>query len=170
MIYEAPLTSGSDAPRHKSEVLFDFSASPLVFTQGVTYNLIDRIKATVPVFGSLLPFFDTAANLLRSFNDDTSLHFKANFIGSFTGSASTRSLELDFGGTQGNRLVQNRSVAVSQDVMTFSTFFSIDKDGFIATNGTPISIVANGGNFTCVRLLLIAEQETYSAEMLGGGV
>lgn len=39
MIYEAPLTSGSDAPRRKSEVLFDFSASPLVFTQGVARDL-----------------------------------------------------------------------------------------------------------------------------------
>ncbi|EOX4332867.1 tail needle knob protein [Vibrio cholerae] len=169
MIYEAPLTSGSDAPRRKSEVLFDFSASPLVFTQGVTYNLIDRIKATVPVFGSLLPFFDTAANLLRSFNDDASLHFKANFIGSFPGSAATRSLELDFLGTEGNRLVQNRSLEVDEDVMTFSTFFSVDKNGNIATNGTAIQIRANGRDFTCTKLLLIAEQETYSTEMLGGG-
>ncbi|HAS3653711.1 TPA: hypothetical protein I6199_000575 [Vibrio cholerae] len=149
MIYEAPLTSGSYAPRHKSEVLFDFSASPLVFTQGVTYNLIDRIKAAAPIFGSL--------------------HFKANFIGSFPGSAATRSLELDFLGTEGNRLVQNRSLEVDEDVMTFSTFFSVDKNGNIATNGTAIQIRANGRDFTCTKLLLIAEQETYSTEILGGG-
>ncbi|EGU20093.1 tail needle knob protein [Vibrio mimicus] len=169
MIYEAPLIPVSDAPRRKSEVLFDFSASPLVFTQGVTYNLIDRIKARTPVFGSLLPFFDTANNLLRAFNDNRSLYFKANFTGTFPGSAAIRSLELDFAGTQGNRLVQNRSLEVAEDVMNFSTFFSVDKNGNIATNGTAIQIRANGLDFTCTKLLLIAEQETYSTEMLGGG-
>ncbi|WP_231111660.1 tail needle knob protein [Vibrio mimicus] len=75
------------------------------------------------MFGSLLPFFDTANNLLRAFNDNRSLYFKANFTGTFPGSAAIRSLELDFAGTQGNRLVQNRSLEVAEDVMNFSTFF-----------------------------------------------
>ncbi|OEE50468.1 tail needle knob protein [Vibrio anguillarum] len=170
MIYESPLTSEADAPRRKSEVLFDFSLSPLVLTQGVTYNLIEVIKAYASVSGGLMPFFDTASNLLRSFNDDQSLHFKANFIGSFPGAAATRSLELDFLGTDGNRLVQNRSLEVDEDVLTFSTFFSVDKGGNIATNGTAIQIRANGRDFTCTKLLLIAEQETWSTEMLGGGL
>ncbi|WP_017410099.1 tail needle knob protein [Aeromonas hydrophila] len=83
-----------------------------------------------------------------------------NLEGSWTGGSTNRSMQLDFAGTNGNRLVASRDVAVTSDVITLATFFSIDKNGFIALNGTKPVIRSNGGTFNLTGVLLIAEQIT----------
>lgn len=45
-------------------------------------------------------------------------------------------------------------------MITMATFFSIDRDGGIVTNGTSPIIRSNGGNYTLSAVLLIAEQAT----------
>ena len=44
------------------------------------------------------------------------------------------------------------------DIVSLTTFFSVDKDGNLATNGSDITIKSNGGTFTATTILLIAEQ------------
>ena len=69
-------------------------------------------------------------------------------------------MQLDFVGTNGNRLVASRDAAVTTDVITMATFFSIDRDGGIVTNGAAPFIRSNGGSYTLSAVLLIAEQAT----------
>lgn len=70
-------------------------------------------------------------------------------------------MQVDFLGTNGNRIVESRNDAVTQDVLTMHTFFSIDVGGNIVTNGTAPILRVNGGAFTVVSVLLIAEQDTH---------
>lgn len=151
--------------RKKVEVTLNFSPA-LVLTSGVSYNLINIIKSTTPTSGTFLPFFNTTTNELNAYNDDVSLNFKLNVVGNWSGGSSNRSMQVDFVGTTGNRLVESRDVAVTSDILTFTNPFSIDKDGNIATNGTAITIQSNGGNFTATQMLLIAEQVTMVDEIL----
>ncbi|MCV5526947.1 tail needle knob protein, partial [Escherichia coli] len=37
-------------------------------------------------------------------------------------------------------------------------FFSVDKDGFLATNGSTLTIQSNGASFTATTIKIIAEQ------------
>ncbi|HIA3382763.1 TPA: tail needle knob protein, partial [Escherichia coli] len=39
-----------------------------------------------------------------------------------------------------------------------ATFFSVDKDGFLATNGSTLTIQSNGAVFTATTIKIIAEQ------------
>lgn len=83
-----------------------------------------------------------------------------NLVGSWAGGSTNRSMQLDFIGTNGNRLVASRDAAVTSDVITLATFFSIDAGGFIVTNGTKPVIRSNGGTYNLTSVLLIAEQVT----------
>jgi hypothetical protein len=158
-------TSNIVPTRKKVEVTLNFSPS-LVLSSGVNYNLINIIKATIPTSGTFLPFFNTTSNELNAYNDDASLNFKLNLVGSWSGGSSNRSIQVDFVGTTGNRIVESRDSAVTSDILTFTNLFSIDKNGNIATNGTAVTIQSNGGNFTATQMLLIAEQVTLVDEIL----
>lgn len=151
--------------RKKVEVYYTFTPN-VVLNQSVTYNLINLIKTYTPVFGQLAPFFNVTTNELNCYNEDASMHFKLNVIGNWSGGSTNRSMQVDFLGTNGNRLVQSRDSAVTSDILTFNNIFSIDKGGNIATNGTEVTIQSNGGDFTMTNLLLIAEQEVITDEIL----
>lgn len=151
--------------RKKVEVYYSFPPD-MIMIQGMSYNLINLIKSVTPIFGQLSPFFNVTTEELNCYNEDAGLHFKLNVIGSWSGGSSNKSMQIDFVGTNGNRLVQSRDAAVTSDVLTFNNLFSIDKDGNIATNGTAITIQSNGGDFTIANLLLIAEQDTITDEIL----
>ncbi|WP_323878292.1 tail needle knob protein [Aeromonas hydrophila] len=124
-------------------------------------DLVALLKALpAPASGTLAPFFNTTSDKLNVYNDNASVAFKLNLEGSWTGGSTNRSMQLDFVGTNGNRLVASRDVAVTSDVITLATFFSIDKNGFIALSGTKPVIRSNGGTFTVTGVLLVAEQTT----------
>ena len=154
-VYQAP-------KRKKSEVFWSGLTGPsAVLAADTDVELIAWVKAFVaPQFGTLSPFFNTTSNKLNAFNSDSSLAFKLNLVGSWSGGSSNRSMQLDFVGTNGNRLVASRDAAVTTDVITMATFFSIDRDGGIVTNGTSPLIRSNGGSYTLSAVLLIAEQAT----------
>ncbi|AIK68066.1 tail needle knob [Citrobacter phage IME-CF2] len=145
--------------RKKSEVFW--TGLTLVVPEDTPTNLINLLKTIVPTTGTLEPFFKITDNKLHPFNEDATVQFKLNLKGTFTGAATApRSVTLDFVGTQGNTLVLNRSQSVTTSTLSFVTFFSVDKNGNMATNGTAINIFASGSPFTLSEVLLVAEQRT----------
>lgn len=144
--------------RKKSEVRYAGLSEVLV--GGVSRNLISILSAYTPVAGGLSPFFNTTTNKLNVYNDDSSVLFKVNLAGTWAGGSVKRSMQLDFVGTNGNRIVMSRDAAVTTDVIQLLTFFSVDLDGNIATNGTQPMLLSNGGNYTITDVLLVAEQVT----------
>lgn len=154
-VYQAP-------KRKKSEVYWSGLSGPAALLAADTdRDLIAWLKGLpAPQFGTLAPFFNTTSDKLNAFNSDSSLAFKLNLVGSWSGGSSNRSMQLDFVGTNGNRLVASRDVAVTSDVVTLATFFSIDAGGGIVINGTKPVIRSNNGSFATTAVLLIAEQAT----------
>lgn len=147
---------GASYMRQKSEVTW--SGISLVIPTGSPINLINALKALTPSGGTLAPFFNTTDNKLHVFNQNMTVNFKLNLIGSWAGSTENRSMTLNFVGTTGNTLIYSRDSSVTSDNVSFRTFLSIDHDGNIATNGTELTIVSNGAAFTATQVLLIAEQ------------
>lgn len=147
---------GASYVRQKSEVTW--SGISLVIPTGSPINLINALKALTPSGGTLAPFFNTTDNKLHVFNQNMTVNFKLNLIGSWAGSTENRSMTLNFVGTAGNTLTYSRDSSVTSDNVSFRTFLSIDQDGNIATNGTELTIVSNGAAFTATQVLLIAEQ------------
>ncbi|MBG0644821.1 hypothetical protein I4P28_21050 [Enterobacter kobei] len=150
---------GTSSVRQKSECYF--SGLSLVIPTTAT-NLINLIKA-LPHTGSMSPFFNTTTNKFNVFNLDTTVTFKVNVIGAWSGSSTNRSMTIDFPQTNGNSLTKTRDAQVTVDALSFPTFFSVDKDGNLATNGSDITIVSNGATFTATAILLVAEQMIPSA-------
>jgi hypothetical protein len=146
--------AGSGSTRQKSEVTF--SGLSLVIPTAAT-NLINLVKSLTHT-GSLAPFFNVTTNKFNVFNYGTTVTFKLNIIGSWAGASTNRSMTVSFPSTTGNTLVESRDAAVTQDVLSFPTFFSVDKDGNLATSGSDITIQSNGATFTATAILLIAEQ------------
>lgn len=147
---------GASYMRQKSEVTW--SGISLVIPTESPINLINALKALTPSGGTLAPFFNITDNKLHVFNQNMTVNFKLNLIGSWAGSTENRSMTLNFVGTTGNTLTYSRDSSVISDNVSFRTFLSIDQDGNIATNGTELMIVSNGAAFTATQVLLIAEQ------------
>lgn len=147
---------GASYVRQKSEVTW--SGISLVIPTGSPISLINALKALTPSGGTLAPFFNTTDNKLHVFNENMTVNFKLNLIGSWAGSTENRSMILNFVGTTGNTLTYSRDSSVTTDDVSFRTFLSIDQGGNIATNGTELTIVSNGAAFTATQVLLIAEQ------------
>lgn len=146
--------NGTTYIRNKSECYF----SGLNLTIPTTStNLINLIKA-LPHTGNLSPFFNTTTNKLNVFNQNQSVSFKINVIGSWSGASTNRSMTIDFPQTNGNSLTKTRDASVTTDQVSMSTFFSVDLGGNMVTNPTDITIAANGAVFTATAILLIAEQ------------
>lgn len=158
--YPSPPTLGSKPSRRKTEVYWSGLVAK-VFTPDTDINLIGFLKALpAPAFGTLAPFFNTASNKFNVFNDGSSVAFKINISGTWSSGSLNRSMQIDFVGTNGNRLVASRDAAVTLDVITLATFFSVDRDGFLSENGSSIVLRSNGGLFAVDSILLIAEQVT----------
>ncbi|WLJ70270.1 tail needle knob [Klebsiella phage Kpn BU9] len=147
---------GASYMRQKSEVTW--SGISLFIPTESPINLINALKALTPSGGTLAPFFNITDNKLHVFNQNMTVNFKLNLIGSWAGSTENRSMTLNFVGTTGNTLTYSRDSSVTSDNVSFRTFLSIDQDGNIATNGTELTIVSNGAAFTATQVLLIAEQ------------
>lgn len=145
---------GTPSVRQKSECYF--SGLNLVIPTTAT-NLITLIKS-LPHTGNLSPFFNTTTNKFNVFNFDATVTFKVNVIGAWSGSSTNRSMTIDFPQTNGNTLSKTRDAQVTVDALSFPTFFSVDKDGNLATGGSDITIVSNGATFTATAILLVAEQ------------
>lgn len=146
-------SGGSVAPatvRQKSECYF--SGLNLVIPTTPT-NLISLIKA-LPHTGNFSPFFNTTTNKFNVYNVSATCTFKVNVVGSWSGTTTNRSMTIDFPQTNGNTLSKTRDAQVT----VVPTFFSVDKDGNLATNGSDITIVSNGATFTATSILIIAEQ------------
>lgn len=149
--------------RKKTEVYY--SGLSLVIPTTET-NLIALLKTLTPTSGTLSQFFNTVSNKLNCYNDDASLDFKINIVGSWTAATPNRNMRLNFLGTNGNTLIASRNDAsITPEVVNFQIFFSIDKDGNIATNGTAPVIQSYGSVFTATSILLIAEQVTAVASI-----
>lgn len=154
--YNSKAILNEDYNRKKSEVYY--SGQSVLITDGTSYNLINLLKVLTPTTGALSPFFVVADNKLHVINDNSSLLFKLNITGNWSSAASSRYLQLDFSGTNGNRLVASRTQTTTGDTITLATFLSVDKGGNLATNGCDLLLKAVGGNFTITNALLVAEQ------------
>lgn len=141
--------------RKKSEVVYS-GVSLVIPTTGA--NLITLLKALTPTSGTLLPFFNTTTDKLTVYNENKTLDFKLSLIGSWPGGTANRSIQLTFSGAVPDTLVASRNVATVTDNVLLATFFSVDQGGFLATNGSTITIQSNGAAFTATTIKIIAEQ------------
>lgn len=141
--------------RKKSELVF--SGISLAIPTTVS-NLITLLKALTPTSGTFAPFFDTVNDKMVVFNENKSLNFKLSLVGSWPGGTGNRSMELTFSGGVPDTLVNDRTSVTSSDNVLLATFFSVDQGGFLATNGSTMTIKSNGATFTATTVKLIAEQ------------
>lgn len=141
--------------RKKSELVFtDLS---LVIPTTPT-NLVALLKVLTPDSGTFAPFFDTTNDKMVVFNENKTLNFKLVIVGSWASGSLNRSMSVTFSGAVPDTLTEPRYPGTTDDNCTFPTFFSVDVDGFLATNGSTITIVSNGSTFTADTVKLIAEQ------------
>ncbi|GAB0770421.1 tail needle knob protein [Escherichia coli] len=141
--------------RKKSEVVYS-GVSVTIST--VPTNLVSLLKTLTPSSGSLAPFFDTVNNKMVVFNENKTLFFKLSIVGTWPSGTSNRSMQLTFSGSVSDTLVSSRNSATTTDNILLATFFSVDKDGFLATNGSTLTIQSNGAAFTATTIKIIAEQ------------
>lgn len=154
---QGQVTALAQKVRKKMEVYY--SGLSLAIPTTAT-NLVDLVKGLTPTSGALNSFFNTTTNKLNVYNDNTSVFFKINIVGAWTTTSQSRSMILDFAGTQGNRLTMNRVDNTAPDIVQFNTYFSVDANGNMVTNGTAPSIQSNGSVFTATAILITVEQTT----------
>ncbi|ENM0040031.1 hypothetical protein AB6M92_001117 [Shigella flexneri] len=141
--------------RKKSEVVY--SGVSVTIPTAPT-NLVSLLKTLTPSSGTLAPFFDTVNNKMVVFNDNKTLFFKLSIVGTWPSGTANRSMQLTFSGSVPDTLVSSRNAATTTDNILLATFFSVDKDGFLATNGSTLTIQSNGAAFTATTIKIIAEQ------------
>lgn len=141
--------------RKKSEVVY--SGVSVTIPTAPT-NLVSLLKTLMPSSGSLAPFFDTVNNKMVVFNENKTLFFKLSIVGTWPSGTANRSMQLTFSGSVPDTLVSSRNAATTTDNILLATFFSVDKDGFLATNGSTLTIQSNGAAFTATTIKIIAEQ------------
>ncbi|EPE2485976.1 tail needle knob protein [Escherichia coli] len=141
--------------RKKSEVVY--SGVSVTIPTAPT-NLVSLLKTLTPSSGTLAPFFDTVNNKMVVFNENKTLFFKLSIVGTWPSGTANRSMQLTFSGSVPDTLVSSRNSATITDNILLATFFSVDKDGFLATNGSTLTIQSNGAAFTATTIKIIAEQ------------
>lgn len=141
--------------RKKSEIVY--SGVSVTIPTAPT-NLVSLLKTLTPSSGTLAPFFDTVNNKMVVFNENKTLFFKLSIVGTWPSGTSNRSMQLTFSGSVPDTLVSSRNAATTTDNILLATFFSVDKDGFLATNGSTLTIQSNGAAFTATTIKIIAEQ------------
>ncbi|HHE2918272.1 TPA: tail needle knob protein [Escherichia coli] len=141
--------------RKKSEVVY--SGVSVTIPTAPT-NLVSLLKTLTPSSGTLAPFFDTVNNKMVVFNENKTLFFKLSIVGTWPSGTANRSMQLTFSGSVSDTLVSSRNAATTTDNILLATFFSVDKDGFLATNGSTLTIQSNGAAFTATTIKIIAEQ------------
>ncbi|MCZ8793943.1 tail needle knob protein [Escherichia albertii] len=141
--------------RKKSEVVY--SGVSVTIPTAPT-NLVSLMKTLTPSSGTLAPFFDTVNNKMVVFNENKTLFFKLSIVGTWPSGTANRSMQLTFSGSVPDTLVSSRNSATTTDNILLATFFSVDKDGFLATNGSALTIQSNGAAFTATTIKIIAEQ------------
>nr|WP_096167418.1 tail needle knob protein [Escherichia coli] len=141
--------------RKKSEVVYSGVSVTIPTTPT---NLVSLLKTLTPSSGTLAPFFDTVNNKMVVFNENKTLFFKLSIVGTWPSGTANRSMQLTFSGSVPDTLVSSRNSATTTDNILLATFFSVDKDGFLATNGSTLTIQSNGAAFTATTIKIIAEQ------------
>ena len=141
--------------RKKSEVVY--SGVSVTIPTAPT-NLVSLLKTLTPSSGTLAPFFDTVNNKMVVFNENKTLFFKLSIVGTWPSGTANRSMQLTFSGSVPDTLVSSRNAATTTDNILLATLFSVDKDGFLATNGSTLTIQSNGAAFTATTIKIIAEQ------------
>ncbi|EIM3152865.1 hypothetical protein K5035_000269 [Escherichia coli] len=141
--------------RKKSEVVY--SGVSVTIPTAPT-NLVSLLKTLTPSSGTLAPFFDTVNNKMVVFNENKTLFFKLSIVGTWPSGTANRSMQLTFSGSVPDTLVSSRNSATTTDNILLATFFSVDKDGFLAINGSTLTIQSNGAAFTATTIKIIAEQ------------
>ncbi|EQA1085548.1 hypothetical protein AT517_001660 [Escherichia coli] len=141
--------------RKKSEVVY--SGVSVTIPTAPT-NLVSLLKTLTPSSGTLAPFFDTVNNKMVVFNENKTLFFKLSIVGTWPSGTANRSMQLTFSGSVPDTLVSSRNAATTTDNILLATFFSVDKDGFLAANGSTLTIQSNGAAFTATTIKIIAEQ------------
>lgn len=141
--------------RKKSEVVY--SGVSVTIPTAPT-NLVSLLKTLTPSSGSLAPFFDTVNNKMVVFNENKTLFFKLSIVGTWPSGTANRSMQLTLSGSVPDTLVSSRNAVTTTDNILLATFFSVDKDGFLATNGSTLTIQSNGASFTATTIKIIAEQ------------
>lgn len=141
--------------RKKSELVFSGISLNIPTTPS---NLVTLLKALIPTSGTFSPFFDTVNDKMVVFNENKSVNFKLSMVGSWPGGTGNRAMTLVFSGTVPDTVVSDRTAITTTDNVLFATFFSVDQGGFMAANGSVMTIQSYGAAFTATTVKMIAEQ------------
>ncbi|MGL5219585.1 MAG: tail needle knob protein [Plesiomonas shigelloides] len=141
--------------RKKSELIFSGISLVIPTTPS---NLITLLKALTPTSGTFAPFFDTVNDKMVVFNENKSVQFKLSMVGSWPGGTGNRAMTLEFSGSVPDTVVSDRTAITTTDNVLFATFFSVDQGGFMATNGSVMTVQSYGAAFTATTVKMIAEQ------------
>lgn len=141
--------------RQKAEVVYSGISLNIPTTPS---NLLTLLGTLTPTSGSLSPFFNTTTGKMTALAKDLDLKFKLSIRGTFAGGSANRSMQLTFNIATPDTLVISRNDATTIDDLLFSTWFGVDDDGELATDGTTITIQANGSAFTATQIKLLASQ------------
>lgn len=154
---------GNMLQTHRIKVEVRFSDLTIALPAGSTgVDLLASLDGKTPHPASvtgLAPFFKLSDHKIHAFPVDSILPVKVNIIGVWAGGTTNRTMLLDFVGSAGNQITKSRDPSVPPpDVLSFITFFSVDKAGNLATNGAQMKLYSYGGDFTISEIVLIAEQ------------
>lgn len=159
-ISDLPFDTGDGQPvtvRKKMQVLYQ--ALEITLTPS-DENLVAIAAAHNPADGALNEFFNTTSNKLNVYNDDATLYFKLNVQGTWNSSTVPNTMQVQFGNSNYNIVSASKTSGMDADVLQFTTFLSINKDGPIATGGSEILIKVLDGSFEMESMFIVVEQWT----------
>lgn len=148
--------------RDKTEVYY---TSAFTITSTPT-SLISLLKVLTPSSGTLNKFFNTTSNKLNVYNENSTVFFKLSLTGTWQTGTANLGMQLNFVSTNGNNLNSTRNPAATTDIITFSVFFSVDRDGNLVSNGTDMLIKTFTSSFNVSSALIIAEQMIHPGSVL----
>ncbi|EFL6412059.1 hypothetical protein AAS85_000420 [Escherichia coli] len=144
---EYPDSIAASLSRDDTGTQYDWSTPDAIYVGRYYEVRIEKVKLTA-----------WRNNKMVVFNENKTLFFKLSIVGTWPNGTANRSMQLTFSGSVPDTLVSSRNSATTTDNILLATFFSVDKDGFLATNGSTLTIQSNGAALTATTIKIIAEQ------------
>lgn len=164
-------SNGLYSPQISNDYLWVRDKTEVYYTSAFTVtstptSLISLLKVLTPSSGTLNKFFNTTSNKLNVYNENSTVFFKLSLTGEWQTGTANLGMQLNFVSTNGNNLNTTRNPAATTDIITFTVFFSVDKDGNLVSNGTDMLIKTFTSSFNVSSALIIAEQMIHPGSVL----
>lgn len=164
-------SNGLYSPQISNDYLWVRDKTEVYYTSAFTVtstptSLISLLKVLTPSSGTLNKFFNTTSNKLNVYNENSTVFFKLSLTGEWQTGTANLGMQLNFVSTNGNNLNTTRNPAATTDIITFTVFFSVDKNGNLVSNGTDMLIKTFSSSFNVSSALIIAEQMIHPGSVL----